>query len=109
MAWKPWRPVGAVEGALQRRDVADIGLDHVDLAHVAQQPHLVGQVRVADRHADAPAGLGQIAHGLGPHEAGAAEDGDEVLHDGAAGPVTLGRLRFRRCGDAPQSAAEKGR
>ena len=37
------------------------------------------------------------------------EDGDEVLHDGAASPVALGRLRFRRCGDAPQSAAEKGR
>ena len=71
---KPWddeletfRHAG--EGAAHRGLVADVGLHDLDLADVAHQAHGVGQMRLADGHANAQALLGEGPNDLGSDEA----------------------------------------
>jgi hypothetical protein len=94
----------AVQGALHRGGVADIGLDEIDLADVAEHPHAIGEVGIAHRDPDAPAGLGELPHRLGADEARTAEDRDEILHESA--PAAPGVLppADRRCARASQSS-----
>jgi len=68
------------EGALHRGRIADIGLDHLDLAHIAQKSHGVRQMRLADGDPYAGALTGQGAHHLAADKPRTAEDGDQILH-----------------------------
>ena len=63
-------------------------------ADIAQQAHLVGQVRLAHGDPHPPALLGQRADNLCADEARTAEDGDQILHGVSTGfKWLLERLR----------------
>ena len=71
--------IGAVDGAIDRPAVADIGLDRLDPADRAERLEMAGEIRPADRGADAPAALQQRADHMTADEARAAEDRDQTL------------------------------
>ncbi len=72
--------VGPHQGAVHRGRDPQIGLHHLDLPDIAEQPGLVGQVGAAAGDADAQAPLGKGADDLPANEAGAAEDCHQSLH-----------------------------
>ena len=72
--------LGPVQRPADRGGVADIGLDHLDLADVAQHAQAVAATDVPGRDADAPALFRQRPDDLATDEAGASKDGDEPTH-----------------------------
>ena len=61
--------LGAFQRAAHGGFITDIGLDNLDLTDVAHQAHGVGQMRLADGHANAQALLGEGPNDLGSDEA----------------------------------------
>ena len=74
------RGLGADQRPLDRVRIAKIGLDHLDLADIAQHAQAIAAAGLAHGDADAIALLGERPHGLGPDEARAAENRDQSLH-----------------------------
>ena len=67
-------------GGGDRGRVAQVGLDDFDLADIAHHLDLWGQVRTADRHADAIARLGQSPDRVATDKSAAAENRHLSLH-----------------------------
>jgi hypothetical protein len=65
-------------GMSHRILVAQVGVDRVDLADLAQGQE-IREVRLAGRHEDAIAAFGQTAHHVAAEEARSAEDRDGLL------------------------------
>ena len=78
---------------LDRVRHAHIGLNQLDLAHVADDPQFRDQVRVAHGDADAPAAACEGAHDIAADEPGTAEDGRQPLHQIASPRSGLGRAK----------------
>jgi hypothetical protein len=78
----------ALQRPLDRGRIADIGLDDLNLADIAQQPQAIGLPGAANGDADAPAGLGQHPHALAADEPRAAEDRHQALHHAASSRPT---------------------
>src|SRR5690606_27230217 len=76
--------VGALDRPVDRPAVADIGLDGMHLAHIAEGEHMHSLVRVAAGHPNAISSSRQCQDHIAADEAGAAEYCDElgVLADG---------------------------
>ncbi len=69
-----------VQGAVDRRRHADVGLHDLDLADIAQQPQAVRHVRPPAGHANAQALSGQGPNGVTADEAGPAEHRHQSVH-----------------------------
>jgi hypothetical protein len=65
---------GAVEGPRDRRLIANIGLNDLDLADVPEHGQTIAPPRVPDRDPDARATFGERPDDLAAHEPGAAEN-----------------------------------
>ena len=78
--------VGAVDGAVDRPAVAEIGLDRLDPADHAERLEMAGEIGPADGGAHAPAALQERADDMAAEEARAAEDRDQPLVGGDASP-----------------------
>jgi hypothetical protein len=93
--------IGALDGAVDRPAVAEIGLDRVDPAHAAARLEMAGEIGPADGGTDTPAALQEGAHEMAAEEAGAAKDRHQTLVVGHPRhcrtlPRSLGRARFLR-------------
>ena len=70
--------VGALDGAVDRPAIAQIGLHRHDLADRAERLHMAGEIGSAHRDADAPAALRQRTDRMAADETGPAEDRDQL-------------------------------
>jgi hypothetical protein len=75
------RSVGADQRRGDRGGIAQVGLDRMDLADIAERLQEAGKIRPANGDADAPAAPRQRAHDIAPDETRAAENCDEALAD----------------------------
>ncbi len=96
---------GAAGGCLNRRRVADIGLNGVNLADFSQRLEVSGQFRAADAHPDAVIALGERANHVPAEETRSSEDGDERIdgrwHGAIPQVITAERGHISRFGDMP--------
>jgi hypothetical protein len=71
--------IGALDGAVDRPAIAEIGLDRMDPADAAARLEMAGEIGPAHGGADAPAALQERAHEMAAEEAGAAKDRHQTL------------------------------
>src|SRR5712671_2371053 len=84
--------MGITDGGFDRIPVAQIGLHGMDLADPSERLQVAGEVRAANGDADAVALLAERAHDVAAEKAGAAEDGDQLVHFGSAGALLVWRI-----------------
>jgi hypothetical protein len=114
--------VGALNGAVDRPPDADIGLDGLYLAGIAERLQVAGKVGPAAADADAVAAHGQCAHDMAANEPGPTENGDELgdLEDFGHGwlrsciatvfiMIFAGKAKGERTGFVPLLPKEKAR
>jgi hypothetical protein len=70
--------ISAHDGAFNRPAMADIGLNHLDLANIAERRHVISDLWLAYGDAYTIAALGEACYDRAPNKAGAAENSDQL-------------------------------
>ena len=99
--------VGALDGARDRVGVAEVGLDELHLADIADDLEVEAEMRAAHGHAHAPAVVDELADHVLADEAGAAEHygqfrGERVLSEGVGHGGALSPSRARLPAEPPR-------